>query len=113
MPYFFGNMDAAYYLHGIVGKGSALNLGYTLNFVDEFFLKPEAFGAENKAMLPRQIYHDFIATLMLKNGKYNISAEANDFTNVKLYDNFAMEKPGRVFNLKFRYFFMKKLDHKI
>lgn len=109
VPYFFGSVDAAYYFQEIAGKGNALNIGYTMNFVDEFFLRPEAFGAENKATLPRQLYHDFITTLMLKNGRYNISFEANNFTNIRLFDNFAMEKPGRVFNLKLRYFFMKRL----
>lgn len=108
VPYFFGNFDAAYYFHNLGNKGNTLNLTYSLNFVGEFFLKPEVFGASEKATLPQQIYHDFAATYILQNGKYNLSLEAKDFTNVRLFDNFAMEKPGRTFNLKIRYFFMKK-----
>ncbi|RDC55174.1 TonB-dependent receptor [Pedobacter chinensis] len=112
VPYCFGNIDAAYYLHNLGHKGNTLNLGYALNFVGEFFLKPESFGSSEKATLPQQVYHDLIATYIMENGRYNITLEAKDFTNVRLFDNFGMEKPARVFNVKVRYFFMNRANKK-
>lgn len=105
VPYFFGNADATYYLNNLGGKGNNLSLGYSFNFVDEFFLIWESLGsASSKNALPRQVYHDFTATYMLKNGRYNIAFEARNFTNALLYDNFSLQKPGRAFSLKLRYF---------
>ncbi|SKB29724.1 Outer membrane cobalamin receptor protein [Parapedobacter luteus] len=109
VPYFFGNADAAYYIHDLWGAGNVLSLGYTFNFVGEFFLDWESLGNQNtKATLPRQVYHDFSMSYMLKNGRYNIAFEARNFTDAMLYDNFSLQKPGRSFSLKLRYFLIKR-----
>lgn len=108
VPYFFGNTDATYYLNNIGGKGNKLSFGYTMNFVGKFFLIWESLGsASSKNALPQQLYHDFNATYMLKNGRYNIAFEARNFTDALLYDNFSLQKPGRSFSLKLRYFLVK------
>ncbi len=107
IPYFFGNADASYYIHNLVGKGNVLSVSYSLNFVGEFFLKWESLGGE-KLTVPKQISHDLNLTFMLKNGRYNFTFEAKNFTNEELYDNFSLMKPGRAFYGKFRYYFLKK-----
>lgn len=94
IPYMFGNADLAYYIHGLGGEGNVLNLTYGLNYVHEFFLKWESLGGD-KLTVPEQLSHDFSATYMLKNGKYNFTLEAKNFTNEELYDNFSLMKPGR------------------
>ena len=33
--------------------------------------------------------------------------ECTDITNAKLYDNYRLQKPGRSFSLKFRYYISK------
>jgi hypothetical protein len=43
-------------------------------------------------------------TYALKNGKYNISVECRNLTNETAYDNFRLQKPGRAFFTKFRYY---------
>ncbi|HWK57842.1 MAG TPA: TonB-dependent receptor [Parapedobacter sp.] len=109
VPYFFGNADAAYYVHDLWGNGNVLSLSYTFNFVGEFFLDWESLGNQNtKATLPQQIYHDFSMSYMLQGGRYNIAFEARNFTNTILYDNFSLQKPGRSFALKLRYFLRKR-----
>lgn len=109
IPYFFGNADAGYMLNNVFGKGNMLSFNYTFNFVNEYYLLWESQGnASTKATLPRQMYHDLAISWMTQNGRYNISLEANNFTNELLYDNFSLQKPGRSFNIKFRYFLMKK-----
>lgn len=108
-PYLFGNLDGAYYFHDLWGKGNVLSLNYTFNFVGEFYLLWESQGSRNtKATLDRQLYHDFLVTYSINNGTYNISLEGLNLTNARLYDNFSLQKPGRSFNVKLRYYFNKK-----
>ncbi|WP_258100956.1 TonB-dependent receptor [Marinoscillum pacificum] len=112
IPYFYGSTDATYYKHNLFGIGNVLSINYTFNFVGEFYLLWESQGTPNtKATLPRQLYHDLIINYSLKNGKYNISLEALNFTNAQLYDNWSMQKPGRSFNVKVRYYWNKTLNN--
>lgn len=109
IPYFFGNADVAYYIHGLGGNDNVLNLSYGLNFVGEFYLFWESMGDPGmKKTLPRQLSHDFTATYVMKNGKYNFTLEARNITDEELFDNFSLMKPGRAFYAKFRYYLMKR-----
>lgn len=109
IPYFFGNVDASYYIHDLFGKGNVLNLNYTFNYVHSFFLNAPNLGyIDSKDVIPKQLYSDFSATYILKNGRYNISLEARNIENAFLYDNFSLQKPGRNFALKLRYYMMKR-----
>jgi hypothetical protein len=109
MPYFFGNADAAYYIHDLWGKGNVLSAGYAVNFTDKVFLNWENLAtAENKMSLSQQISHDFNLTFSAANGRYNIAFEARNLTDELLYDNYALQKPGRNYSVKLRYFFMEK-----
>lgn len=109
VPYFFGNADAAFNFNNIGGKGNVLTLGYTFNYIGRFFLLWESQGSSStKNELPKQVFHDFNMSYMLKNGKYNIAFEARNFTDALLYDNFSLQKPGRSFALKLRYFLNKQ-----
>ncbi|MCR4029768.1 MULTISPECIES: TonB-dependent receptor [Flavobacterium] len=109
VPYFFGNADAAYYIHDLWKKGNVLTAGYSLNFVGEFFLNWENLGSSNnKLVLPQQLSHDLNVTFSAAKGKYNIAFEARNITNELLYDNYALQKAGRNFSVKLRYFFMER-----
>ncbi len=109
LPFQFGNLDAAYYVHNLGGKGNVLNLSYGFNYVGEFFLNWQSMGnADGKYTLPTQYSHDFSATYIIKEGRYNITLEAKNLTNAELSDNFGQLKPGRAFYGKFRYYFMKR-----
>lgn len=106
VPYFFGNADAAYYVHNLWGEGNTLTLGYDTQYVHEFFRQWESEGAaSSKKTIPSQWSHDLSMTYSLKNGKYNISLEARNITDEILYDNYSLQKPGRSFYIKLRYFF--------
>lgn len=109
VPYFFGNTDAAYFIRDLGGKGNVLSLGYSLNFIGQFYLHWESQGDRNtKLELPQQLSHDFNMSYMMKNGRYNIAFEARNFTNEMLYDNYSLQKPGRSFAVKLRYFLVKR-----
>ncbi|PRD47795.1 TonB-dependent receptor [Sphingobacterium haloxyli] len=109
LPCFFWNVDASYYLHNLMGKGNTLNLNYTFNFVDRIYRNAIAYGdRDTKDFIAKQMYSDFSATYIMKNGRYNVSLEARNLENAMLYDNFSLQKPGRRFALKLRYFFIKR-----
>lgn len=114
IPYQFGSLDAAYYIHNIGKKesGNVLNLDYNLNYVGQFYLNWESLGSStNKYDLPTQLSHDFSATYIMKGGKYNFSFEVKNITNAELADNFGMLKPGRAFYGKIRVYFMQRRKH--
>jgi outer membrane cobalamin receptor len=109
LPYFFWNADASYYFHDFLQKGNTLNLNYAFNFVDKIYRNSEAYGEKStKDFIPQQMYSDFSATYIMQNGKYNISFEARNIEDALLYDNFSLQKPGRSFYIKLRYFFVKR-----
>jgi outer membrane cobalamin receptor len=106
IPYLFGNIDASYNLFDCLGKGNNLSFGYNLQYVHRFF---NSWQSENNTIIiPKQLAHDLNLTYVLKDGKYNVTFEAKNITGELLYDNYSLQKPGRSFSLKFRYFFLRK-----
>lgn len=109
LPYFFWNADAAWYVHDLFARGNTLNLSYTLNFVDKIYRNSLAYGDRaTKDFIPRQMYSDFSATYIMQNGKYNLTFEVRNIEDALLYDNFSLQKPGRSFAVKLRYYFIKR-----
>lgn len=112
VPYFFGNADANYYISNLWGRDNNLSIGYTMQYVHDFFRQWESEGATNsKKIIPKQLAHDISLTYSFKNGRYNISIEAKNITNELLFDNYSLQKPGRSFAVKLRYFINKNLTH--
>lgn len=105
LPYAFGNMDASYTLKHVFGKYNKLTIGYDMRYVHRFYRSWSGDGA--KLYVPEQYSHDANLTYSIYGGRYNISIEANNFTNSLLYDNFSLQKPGRNFAIKFRYSWSK------
>lgn len=108
IPYLFGNADASIFFNNVWKRGNRLTLGYNALFVYQYYLRwPSAGKASSKDDIPTQISQDINATYTLKNGMYNIALECRNILNEDIYDNFSLQKPGRNFSVKFRYFFNK------
>lgn len=108
LPYLFGNADAAVYFKNVWKKGDNLSIGYNLLYVHAFYLYwPSQGGRDGKNDIAQQLAHDVNIIYTLKNGRYNIGLECKNITNDQLYDNFSLQKPGRGFYGKLRYFFAK------
>jgi outer membrane receptor protein involved in Fe transport len=106
MPYLFGSFDAGYRIKKAFFDHDVLSFGVGGNFVEKFYLFwPSQGSAGTKFIIPRQFTQDVSVTYSLQNGKYNMAAECTNLSNAKLYDNFKLQKPGRAFNVKLRYFF--------
>ncbi|RZM19286.1 MAG: hypothetical protein EOO88_38440 [Pedobacter sp.] len=66
-----------------------------------------SFGNPNEAdknAIPLQLAHDVNFVYSIKGGRYNISLEARNLADKPVFDNFALQKPGRGYYLNFRYF---------
>jgi len=108
VPYLFGNADITFQFRDVKFSQDQLSFGYRFSVVDDYYLKWESYGIrDTKLMIPRQYTHAVHATYSLKNGRYNISAECTNLFDAKLYDNFRLQKPGRAFYVKLRYFLSK------
>ena len=105
MPYLFGSGSAGLHLQNVAVKDSELSLDYSLNWVKGYYLSFTGLGARSsKKVIPSQTSHDISLAYSLEDGKYNLAFECLNFTNKRLYDNYRLQKPGRSFNVKFRYF---------
>lgn len=104
-PWLFGNLNAEYMLRDISHPKFRLGLVYSMNYVHEFYLgysRVARGGA--KYTIPWQLNQNAGITVSTKNNRYNVTIECNNLANTKTYDNFGLQKPGRVFYTKLRYF---------
>lgn len=105
IPYFFGHGDIGLRFQDIGMKDSELSLDYSIHYVWKYYLSFPGLGAaSSKKVIPEQTSHDASVGYTMQSGKYSIILECTNFTDAKLYDNYRLQKPGRTFNVKFRYF---------
>ncbi len=106
-PYLYGNGEVEVRFQDFGAVTNLLTVGYNMNYVHAFYLNWPSLGtSSDKRTIDGQLSHDFIASYAMKSGRYNVSFEARNITDRRLYDNFSLQKPGRSFGLKLRYFFM-------
>jgi outer membrane receptor protein involved in Fe transport len=107
MPYLFGNADLGTVFHEVGKPGNDLSITYSLNYVQKYYLTPNQIGENNQDIIPAQVAHNLMANYAIKNGRYNISVEGRNLADNKLFDNYLLQKPGRSFFIKLRYFISK------
>jgi outer membrane receptor protein involved in Fe transport len=99
-PFFTVNGTVKYALHSLVQKQSVLNLYYNCGFVESFhttWLGIDDFKA------PRQFVQDAGLSYLFPNKKFVASFDVKNIFDRQIYDNFAVQKPGRAFYLKLNY----------
>lgn len=109
-PYLFSNADASLSFHSLgKKKGNAFTLGYNFLYVHEFYRYWPSLGTGTEKMnIPVQFNHDINIVYSLADGKYNIALSCRNILDNDQYDNFGLQKPGRAFYIKLRYFISKK-----
>ena len=108
IPYLFMNGHADYQFRNLFAKGNTLSLAYDLQYVHDYYLSFTGLGAKaTKKVIPEQLSHNVSVGYSLCDGRYSVMLECTDITNAKLYDNYRLQKPGRSFSLKFRYYISK------
>lgn len=106
-PSLFGNWDVNFMfnLNKLTAKTPIkLNLFYSGNYVKAFYLNyPSIATAGYKNTVPMQCINNIGATLSVQDC-YHLTFECNNLANTLAYDNFAIQKTGRTFNVKLRVF---------
>ena len=105
LPYQFANSDVTFYWRNLWKKGNTLSVTYDNLYMHSFPLYSEAVGSESEFVVPTQFSHNLTLSYGIQNGRYNISFECRNLTNEKLYDNFSLQKAGRAFYGKVRFYF--------
>ncbi|MBE8726307.1 TonB-dependent receptor [Flavobacterium hungaricum] len=103
-PYFIINANAQYNFKNVLQEKSELNLYYNFSYVAEFYT---TWLNTEMDKTPSQFPHDLGLSYTFPSRKYIVSFDAKNITNEQVYDNFAVQKPGRAFYLKVNYILNK------
>ncbi len=103
MPYFMANAGVSYSFNNLFKRKHKLLISYHFNYIHEFFKNWESLGTAGKATIPTQMTHDIGLTYALPNDKISFSIDAKNIFNEQLFDNYALQKPGRMIFGKIRY----------
>jgi outer membrane cobalamin receptor len=104
-PIFFGNADLGLNFKNVKYKHDRLSINISANYIDDFYLAWPVLGElETKKAIPEQFTQSAMISYSLLDGKYNFAFECNNITDVKVYDYYNIQKPGRSFSVKLRYF---------
>lgn len=102
-PWIYGNIDVMLAKKDLFKKDTRLQLNYLYQYVHWFYLTWEKLGyAGALNYVPTQTVHSAVLTYSWRSDRYNLSAEARNLTDDRLYDHFRLQRPGRAFYLKFR-----------
>jgi len=108
-PWFFGNAELRYTKPDLFFKEARFSVEYDFQYVHWFYLTWEGYGVlKSKSTIPDQYVHHVVVSYSLQQEKYNISLECNNILDRKTFDNYMLQKPGRSFFCKFRFFINKQ-----
>jgi outer membrane receptor protein involved in Fe transport len=102
-PFFKFNSNVSYYLNDLISKDSRTAIIYTSGFVNQFYRDWAAFGGANKSYIPTQFVHNIGLTYTFPNRKITLGFDAKNIFNQQVFDNWALQKPGRGFYGKVTY----------
>jgi outer membrane receptor protein involved in Fe transport len=106
IPYLMSSQGAGLKFDELFTANDRLSFTWRGNFVEEYYLKWPSLGSgDSKHIIPRQYIQNIQLGYSLENGRYNINLEVSNITDAKAYDHFRLQKPGRAFQIKFRYLF--------
>lgn len=102
-PYLTSNTYIEYRFNGFFKAKSKVSINYNFGYTHQFYRNWESLASTGKAFIPTQALHDFGASYTAPNNKITLSFNAKNITNEQVFDNWAMQKPGRSFYVKLTY----------
>lgn len=116
IPYLFGNAFLKININNFLQEKDRIQIEWNTHYTHRFFLKsipknqePPLFGSVTKLqtslIIPRdgrtgQLSNDLGVYYHFPQRKISVSAECRNIGNIKLYDNFNVQRQGRSFHLK-------------
>lgn len=107
VPYLFGNIKLNYNTKKLFRKDDLFSISSFQNYVHGYSLYFAKIGNRDRKLIKNQFTQNIEAIYSIQNGTYNISFAANNIFNAKVTDNYNLQKPGRNFSLKLRYYLSK------
>lgn len=99
-PYLYANAGMGYST-----KNKRFKFNYATNYVKSFFVSWENDGsASTKAQVPTQFIHHASINYTTSNKIFNINISCRNILNTEIFDNYSVQKPGRSFYIKTRFF---------
>lgn len=105
-PFFTMNANFQYRFNDVFQKKSILNAYYNTGYVGEYYI---VWGQPEWSMTPSQFTHDLGASYRFPSKKLVASIDVKNLLNAEIYDNYAIQKPGRGIYFKLNYTFSKFL----
>ena len=106
-PFFTFNWNVEYTLRDFIQKGSKVSFTYNMGYVHKFFRNWASLGGAGKAVIPTQLVQDLGVTYTFPQNRLSISADVKNLLDEQVFDNWALQKPGRMFLIKLTYLFNK------
>jgi len=119
IPYLFGNTFLSMEKESLFKKWDRARIQWNMHYTHRFFLKavprnqePKLFGSVNdfqtSLIIPRdgrtgQFANDLALSYDFSQRKITVAAECRNIGDVRLYDNFNVQRQGRSFHLKLVY----------
>jgi outer membrane receptor protein involved in Fe transport len=105
-PFLTANGNIRYQFSNFIQKNARTALYYNLGYVHQFFRDWESLGGRNKDIIPTQTTHDLGIAYTLPNHRITVSFDAKNIFNAQVFDNWALQKPGRAFYVKINFFLL-------
>jgi uncharacterized protein YxeA len=102
-PFFTANGNIRYNTSSLFQKESQTIFTTNLSYVHWFYRDWESLGGTGKDIIPTQLVSDIGITHTFPNKKVAISLDARNIFNRQVFDNYALQKPGRAFYIKLNY----------
>ncbi|OYX24685.1 MAG: hypothetical protein B7Z06_08615, partial [Flavobacteriales bacterium 32-35-8] len=102
-PYFTMNYNLRFNTKDVLQKGSNLACYTNMLYVHEFFRHGNTLGGAGKTIIPTQIANDIGFAYTFPNEKLTFSFDVKNIFDRQIFDNYALQKPGRGFYGKLTY----------
>ncbi|MDG1804747.1 TonB-dependent receptor plug domain-containing protein [Flavicella sp.] len=102
-PFFTANGNVRYLTENLFQKKTKTNFTANLGYVHWFYRDWESLGGAGKDIIPTQLVFDVGVTHMFPDQKTSVSFDTRNLFDQQVFDNYALQKPGRAFYLKINY----------
>lgn len=104
-PWLYGNAELGIGKNNLLGKDTRIQFDWSSQYTHWYYRSWEGFATQNSLVtIPTQFIHNAMLSYSMQQNRYNVSVECKNLTNALAYDNFRLQKPGRAFYIKLRYF---------
>ncbi len=102
-PFFTANGNLRYKLVHLFQKESNTTFSSNLSYVHWFYRDWESLGGMGKDIIPTQLVFDLGVAYTFPNKKLTLALDVRNILDKQVFDNYALQKPGRAFYAKINY----------